>query len=176
MGGTESLFRSTIGALMAGLAVVLLAASATHGLAQDGQKDAAPAVPAEIIAVVSGGLWRAGTEEQSEADTDAAPPDGGGYYRAIAVRSPDNTSRLYFQKIDLSTGKPEILETVDVEELASMPAYITDMRPETSTGVTDYEGFAAYVYLKEDPSAVEPDTWELFVDEFGEHEFLPASN
>ena len=57
-----------------------------------------------------------------------------------------------------------------------MQAYITDMRPESSSGVADRQGFAAFVYLKLDPASAEPDTYELYVDEFGDAVFAPATN
>jgi len=172
--GTRKQISRTGRALTAILAIGLVAGQTAIGIAQENQKEAALAVPVEVLAIVSGGLWQGNKEEGGEEKKDES--DGRGYYRAIAVRSPDNTSRLYFQKIDLSSGKPVIRETVTVEELETMKSYITDMRPENSTGVTDTEGFAAYVYLKENPRALEPDTWELYIDEFGEHEFVPASN
>ena len=179
MSGTRNQTPPANRAMTAILAVWLVAGHASTGIAQENQKEAALAVPVEVLAVVSGGLWQGKKEDDSGENANAEQPadkDGRGYYRAIAVRTADNTSRLYFQKIDLSSGKPVILDTVAIEELETKSAYITDMRPENSTGVADNEGFAAYVYLKEDPKVVEPDTWELYIDEFGEHEFLPASN
>ncbi|MEO4040339.1 hypothetical protein AAFN47_01875 [Hoeflea sp. CAU 1731] len=148
------------------LSLFLACGPATIAVAQENAREAADALSPKVVAVVSGGRW------ESSADGDA----GSGYYRAVAVRSQDNTSRLYLQKLGLSDGSPTVLDTSEIQELTDMSAYITDMRPENSTGVSENAGFVTYVYLKEDPSITEPDTWELFVDEFGDHEFLPASN
>jgi len=57
-----------------------------------------------------------------------------------------------------------------------MNAYITDMRPENSTGIAQGPGFAAFIYLKLDPAVEEPDTYELFVDDLGDLSFMPATN
>ncbi|MBW8640332.1 hypothetical protein K1W69_24285 [Hoeflea sp. WL0058] len=154
------------GARAALLSLFLASGPATIAIAQENAREAADALSPKVVAVVSGGRW------ESSADGDA----GSGYYRAVAVRSQDNTSRLYLQKLGLSDGSPTVLDTREIQELTDMSAYITDMRPENSTGVSENAGFVTYVYLKEDPSITEPDTWELFVDEFGDHEFLPASN
>lgn len=155
-----------LGARTALLSLIFACGPATIANADENARAAADALSPRVVAVVSGGRW------ESSADGDA----GKGYYRAVAVRSGDNTSRLYLQKLGLSEGSPSVLDTKEVQELTDMGAYITDMRPENSTGVSANAGFVTYVYLKEDPSITEPDTWELFVDEFGDHEFLPASN
>lgn len=122
----------------------------------------AQALPARVLSVVSGGYWE---------DSDQR-----GYYRAIAVRSADNTSRLYLQRIQLADSGPSLVDTNEIESMTEMKAYITDMRPETSTGIAQRPGFAVFVYLKLDPTAGEPDTYELFVDDFGDIAFTPASN
>ncbi len=163
------------------LAASTLLAFATVGspLAEE-PNGLAEQVPSRVIAVVSGGKWDSATVEtdDSEAPEEGAgeTPAGSGYYRAVAIRSENRTSKLFLQKIRLTDGNPETLSTVEVEDLSNLDAFITDMRPENSTGVTEDSGFVVYVYLKEDPQVAEPDTWELFVDEFGDFEFLPASN
>ncbi len=121
-------------------------------------------MPAQVLSVVSGGYW-AGSEEAQR-----------GYYRLVAIRSADNTSRLYLQRIQLAESGPALVDSVEIEAMTDMRAYITDMRPENSTGMAERPGFAAFVYLKLDPAAGEPDTYELFVDDFGDIAFTPASN
>ncbi|MEX3008832.1 hypothetical protein [Hoeflea sp. TYP-13] len=152
----------------------------------------APAViadttPTRVLSVVSGGFWETTAEEKEQAegeaketDTEAKKPaaeqNNRGYYRSLAIRSEDNTSRLYLQRIWLSPDGPMLLDTREIEALTEMKAYITDMRPENSTGIAKQPGFVTFVYLKGDPAAGEPDTWELYVDEFGDTAFTPASN
>jgi hypothetical protein len=148
------------------------------------------ALSPRILFSISGGYWETLPETEQtdtdEADADeAAPaspdaaadePSERGYYRAVAYRSEDNSSRLYLQKIGLSDGAPVVLETDEIEEIASEPAFITDLRPENSTGISATTGFAAFIYLKRDPADAQPENWELFVDEFGELTVNEATN
>ena len=169
---------------------VIVLASALAWLPAAASED--PAVladttPTRVLSVVSGGYWEvkaeaSETEDKTEGDDAAkteaaeAPADKRGYYRSLAIRSADNTSRLYLQRIWLSEDGPVLLDTREITALTELKAYITDMRPENSTGVAKQHGFVTYVYLKEDPRAEEPDTWELYVDDFGDAAFTPASN
>ena len=127
----------------------------------------AGSMPARVLSVVSGGFW------QAPIDGDQAAR---GYYRIIALRSEDNTSRLYLQRIRMSEGGPVLVDSVEVAELTALRAYITDMRPEDSTGQAAQPGFGAFIYLKRDPAVVEPQTFELFVNDFGALSFEPAAN
>lgn len=130
-----------------------------------------------VLSVVSGGYWE-GEIETKSADGEAAtdPVAARGFYRIAALRSMDNTSRLYLQRIRLTDGGPDLVDSVEIEALTEMNAYVTDIRPESSTGIAERPGFAAFIYLKIDPKAKEPDTYELFVDEFGDAAFAPATN
>jgi hypothetical protein len=145
-----------------------------------GSATIADLVSARVLSVVSGGYWEGQIEPEAapEADESAKPEPiaARGYYRIVAVRSKDNTSRLFLQRIRLADGGPDLVDTSEITALTDMKAYITDMRPESSTGQADRPGFAAFVYLKLDPAAVEPDTFELFVDDFGDVAFTPATN
>ncbi|WP_419913487.1 hypothetical protein [Hoeflea sp.] len=163
-----------------GLVAAMLAATAGPAAANDAPEVVATTTPSRVLAVVSGGFWvdeSGGGESESETATeDAANESRRGYYRSVAVRSQDNTSRLFLQRIWLSDDGPTLLDTREITELSDMKAYITDMRPEDSTGIAKLPGFVTFVYLKRDPATAEPDTWELFVDEFGDTAFTPATN
>lgn len=49
-----------------------------------------------------------------------------------------------------------------------MKAYVTDIRPETSDGISTQPGLFATVYLKTDPAATEPETWTVLIDDLGD--------
>ncbi|MCY6380887.1 hypothetical protein [Hoeflea prorocentri] len=156
--------------------VILLGASAS---AMETPQTEAEITPVRVLAVVSGGFWQEDVETTNEADdseTETAKEMRRGYFRSIAFRSEDNTSRLYLQRIWLSPDGPTVVDTKEIEALTELNAYITDMRPENSTGVASQPGFVTFIYLKQDPAATEPDTWELYVDEFGDMAFTPATN
>lgn len=139
----------------------------------------ATTTPVRVLAVVSGGLWQEDAEARAETGNDeekAAKEPRRGYFRSIAIRSQDNTSRLFLQRIWLAPEGPTVIDTEEIEALTELNAYITDMRPENSTGIASQPGFVTFIYLKQDPAATEPDTWELYVDEFGDMAFTPATN
>jgi hypothetical protein len=54
--------------------------------------------------------------------------------------------------------------------------FVTDIRPETSTGITRQPGMFATVYLKTDPSASEPESWTVLIDEVGDIKIERATN
>ncbi len=175
----RSIKRSMTGVLVT---IAILAAGASAPRAQSGEEpqssEIAETLSTRVLSAVSGGFWEAEIEaKQADGETaKATPVKGRGYYRIVALRSADNTSRLYLQRIRLADDGPALVDSVEVTELTEMKAYITDMRPESSTGIAERPGFAAFIYLKLDPRTVEPDTYELFVDEFGDAAFLPATN
>lgn len=167
--------------------LVVTALTLTPALAAEDPAVLAETTPTRVLSIVSGGYWEAeadAAEAEEKTDDDAAANDNQkaeqqgkrGYYRSVAIRSADNTSRLFLQRIWLSADGPELLDSQEVTALTELQAYITDMRPENSTGIAKQHGFVTFVYLKTDPQAQEPDTWELFVDEFGDTAFTPASN
>lgn len=163
-------------AFAVGLAAGITVAQAqTDAAADPGQ--IAGTMSTRILSVVSGGYWEGEIETKStDGDTTTDPVAARGFYRVAALRSMDNTSRLYLQRIRLTDGGPDMVDSVEIEALTEMNAYITDIRPESSTGIAERPGFAAFIYLKIDPKAKEPDTYELFVDEFGDAAFAPATN
>jgi hypothetical protein len=142
------------------------------GIAQDALA-LADTVSPRILFLTSGGYWEK-PDEASQTSTESV--EGGeastgaqrGYYRLIAIRGEDNRSQLQLQQIALTPDGPEIATSVGIEEINGLGGYITDIRPEDSTGAASQQGFGAYIYLKTDPSIVEPETWALYIDEFGD--------
>ncbi len=161
-------------------AAIIAAMSTLPAVAQSGADEEpgaiAGSVSTRVLSAVSGGFWQQTAETASEGDKEASTQEQRGYYRIVAVRSADNTSRLYLQRIQLAADGPTMLDSTEIAALSEMKAYITDMRPESSTGIAQEPGFAAFIYLKSDPAASEPDTYELFVDEFGDADFALATN
>lgn len=128
-----------------------------------------------------GGDVQTSTESGSDAPADAAaandaPPAARGYYRLIAIRGQDNRSQLILQQIALTPEGPQLAMSIGIKEINALRAYITDVRPENSTGRSSGPGFAAFIYLKTAPEVVEPETWALFVDEFGNIVVEQSSN
>tara|TARA_R110002020_G_scaffold6231_2_gene26064 strand:+ start:6917 stop:7465 length:549 start_codon:yes stop_codon:yes gene_type:complete len=163
-------------------------------IAAHAQEDAAAlagALAPRVLFVTSGGYWEeagedadasaaeaAGEEAAGEPAAAAAGPAPGsrGYYRLIAIRGEDNRSQLHLQQIALTPEGPQLALSIGIDEINTLGAYVTDIRPEDSTGAASARGFAAYVYLKTDPKVAEPETWSLYVDEFGEIQVERSSN
>lgn len=171
--------------LLAGLIPAML----SPGFAQDASA-LADTVPARILFVTSGGSW----ENQGEPETAEAAPEANaaagqaegapaapaaamrGYYRLIAVRGEDNRSLVYLQQIALTPEGPNSILTIGIDEINELGGYVTDIRPENSTGAASQPGFAAYIYLKTDPKVIEPDTWAIYIDELGDIRVEQSSN
>jgi hypothetical protein len=83
----------------------------------------------------------------------SAPPSGPrhGYYKLFAVRQADRTAKVYLQQIAQTDNGPDIVSTVELQELNDLNPYVTDIRPENSTGRLNEPGLFAMVYLKTDP-------------------------
>ena len=155
----------------------LLPATASAGMAQEAA-DIAESVSPRILFLTSGGYWEA-SEDTSDASADAAETVTApqrGYYRLIAIRGGDNRSLLQLQQIRLTADGPEVATSVGIDEINGLGSYITDIRPEDSTGAASRQGFGAYIYLKTDPAVAEPETWALYIDEFGEMLVERSSN
>jgi hypothetical protein len=115
---------------------------------------------------------KTGPETASPAEEEAAPPARRGYYRLVALRAEDNTSRVYLQQMRLGESGPQVEMTTDIEEISSQSAYVTNITQEGGGAA----GFSAFIYAKSDPKLPEPDTWTVFVDEFGELSVERATN
>ena len=147
------------------------------------------ALPINTIFVTSGGFWEdadiqtsstpaAKTPDTAQAGQSAAESaPARGYYKLVALRQPDRSAKIYLQQI--AVGKDGTLSRVANTELPDFLAlhpYVTDIRPEDSSGITSQPGFFATVYLKTDPAAREPDSYTVIVDEFGEVQVERATN
>lgn len=166
----------------------LIPAMMSTGFAQDASV-LAETVPSRVLFVTSGGFWQDVDEpeaadaapESSEAPAEpaepaAATPSARGYYRLIAIRGEDNKSLVYLQQIALTPQGPESTLTIGLDEINALGGYVTDIRPEDSTGAASQPGFAAYIYLKTDPKVIEPDTWSVYIDELGDIRVEQSSN
>ena len=172
--------------LLAGLCTPL----ASQAYAQEDPATLAGALSPRVLFVTSGGYWEeiegsdaaAASESADQPDEETASelaeavPASRGYYRLIAIRGADNRSEVHLQHIALTPEGPELALSMGIDEINSLGAYVTDMRPEDSTGVASQAGFAAYIYLKTDPTVAEPETWAVYVDEFGDLQVDRSSN
>lgn len=129
------------------------------------------AVPAEVIFVTSSGFW-----EDAPLDVaDNATPRKG-YYKLIALRQPDRTAKVHLQQIAVSDAGLDIVESVELEELSALKPYVTDIRPESSTGIASQPGLFATVFLKTDPAQREPESWTVLIDDLGDIRVERATN
>jgi hypothetical protein len=135
-------------------------------------------LPVTATFVISGGFWegdadvetapKASGETTAPAPTTTAAESQRGYYKLVSIRQPDRTAKVYLQQILSTEGGPQLIESVELEEFSAIKPYVTDIRPEDSTGVSRQAGFFATVYLKTTPEQVEPEGWTVLIDEFGE--------
>jgi len=142
-------------------------------------------LPASIIFATSTGYWeddgnslpveRAPTTTQSVSTEDAKPQQRHGYYKLFAVRQLDKTSKIYLQQIAQSDAGPAVVSTVELQEMSDLKPYVTDIRPENSSGMIKEPGLFATVFLKTDPAA-ESDGWTVLIDEFGDITVEKATN
>lgn len=164
----------------------LLTGATAPALAQD-TGGIAQGLNERVLFVTSGGFWEeavapqgdAGGEASGQADstTETAPTTTRrGYYRLVAIRGEDNRSLVELQQIELTPGGPQLALSTGLEEINALGAYVTDIRPEDSTGTARQPGLSAFIYLKTDPTMAEPETWALFVDEFGDIVVEKSSN
>ncbi len=163
------------------LAFAALAMAAAPALAGDIDE-----LPVTATFVVSTGFWEeVGGEPSGKADAEAdaetkdAPAEAAvrrGYYKLVAIRQPDRTAKVYLQQIALDEKGPQVVESVELEEFTAIKPYVTDIRPEDSTGISRQPGLFATVYLKTDPAATEPESWTVMIDEFGEIKIEKATN
>jgi len=159
--------------LASALAFLLLAGSPVQAA------DESP-VPETVTFVVSTGFW----EEPAEDDTDAsARPDSGqqaamrrGYFKLAAVRQPDGTAQVHLEQIEATDGGPKVASSTVLDEFSAMKPYVTDIRPENSSGITTQPGLFATVYLKTDPNVAEPESWTVLIDDLGEIKVERATN
>lgn len=150
-------------------AALLLAACA---FALPALADEEPPVPASITFVVSSGFW----EEAPEEEDGAAATLRRGYYKLIAERRADGTANIHLQQIEVSAEGPKIASSTVLEEFSALKPYVTDIRPENSTGITTEPGLFATVYLKTQPDVAEPEGWTVLIDDLGDIKVERATN
>ncbi|WP_245295687.1 hypothetical protein [Rhizobium rhizosphaerae] len=158
-------------ALALGLALALpLSGPASGQTAQSGK----PLLSPEILFVTSTGFWQemedpnALLDPQGSAAPDGPPSGPKGYYKLIALRQPDGTAQIHLQQIALEAQGPRIVTSAELEEFTRMHAYVTDIRPENSDGITRQPGLFATVYLKTDPQQTETESWTVLIDDIGD--------
>ncbi|CCM75103.1 hypothetical protein [Rhizobium mesoamericanum] len=144
-----------------------------------------PILPASIIFATSTGYWeddgtaiavqRAPSTSQPTPSAVASAKPRHGYYKLFAVRQSDRTAKIYLQQIEQGDGGPSIASSVELQELNDLKPYVTDIRPENSSGMLKEPGLFVMVYLKTDPDS-ESETWTVVIDEFGEVSVGKASN
>ncbi|MBO3759901.1 hypothetical protein J5J10_09705 [Ciceribacter sp. L1K23] len=157
----------------------LLLAFATPALANDIDR-----LPVTVTFLISGGFWEEDAETLADnpalslpSTTEGQETDRlRGYYKLVSVRQSDRTAKIYLQQIASTDAGPHLLQSVELEEFSAIKPYVTDIRPEDSTGMTLQPGFFATVYLKTDPAATEPESWTVLIDEFGEIRVERATN
>ena len=162
-------------------ALTLLFLAAAPARAED-----RPPVPETVTFVVSSGFWEEAAEDAAGDEDAAAKPETAdaaepaavrrGYYKLIAVRQPDGTAQIHLQQIEATGEGPKIASSTVLEEFSAMKPYVTDIRPENSSGITTQPGLFATVYLKTDPKAAEPDSWTVLIDDLGEIKVERATN
>ncbi|MDF0698932.1 hypothetical protein PYR71_20955 [Rhizobium sp. MC63] len=150
--------------------------AATAAPAQD------PILPATVIFATSTGYWEDDgnapeIERAPSATENVSAPQGKrhGYYKLFAVRQPDRTSKVYLQQIAQTETGPAIASNIELQEISDLKPYVTDIRPENSSGISKQPGLFATIYLKTDPAA-EPDGWTVLIDEFGDITIEKATN
>jgi hypothetical protein len=145
-----------------------------------------PPVAETITFVVSTGFWEEPAEDATAEGAAAAKPETAettqpaamrrGYYKLVAVRQPDGTAQIHLQQIEATAAGPKIASSAELEEFSAMKPYVTDIRPENSSGITTQPGLFATVYLKTDPKAAEPESWTVLIDDLGEIKVERATN
>ena len=157
------------------LLALLLFVSTAGARAED-----ANVVPPQATFVTSTGYWEESGASLSSLDPNAAAEKQTdarrGYYKLIALRQTDGTAQVHLQQIEATPAGPVVVSSAELEEFSALKAYVTDIRPETSTGVTAQPGMFATVYLKTDPTAREPETWTVLIDDLGDIKVERASN
>ncbi|WEX87402.1 hypothetical protein PZN02_003790 [Sinorhizobium garamanticum] len=145
-------------------------------------------LPPNITFVTSTGYWEesgaAFSQDSAEKNAGGAasgsqgssPSGKRGYYKLIAVRQNDGTAQVHLQQIASTPTGPEVVSSAELEEFTALKPYVTDIRPETSTGITPQPGMFATVYLKTDPSAREPESWTVVIDDLGDIKIERATN
>lgn len=128
------------------------------------------ALPSSVTFVTSTGYW------EDAAEVGTAQPPRKGYYKLVAIRQADRTAKIFLQQIASTDSGPIVVSSVEVEELTQLKPFVTDIRPESSSGVTNQPGMFATVYLKTESQAKEAESWTVMIDDLGEMIVEKATN
>lgn len=158
--------------LSASLTLALFLAAGSPAGAQDmGQ------FPVAVTFVISAGFWQDSGPDMTTGEAGSDQDEQRrGYYKLVSVRQPDATAKIYLQQIQSTQDGPSLINSVELEEFSALGAYVTDIRPEDSRGVSSQPGLFATVYLKTDPQSSEPESWTVIIDEFGDITVERATN
>jgi hypothetical protein len=168
-----------IRSLMSALMLVVIAGAPRLAAAEDLGR-----LPTDITFVISGGSW----EDPGEADTNGivkSPQINSkatkqnirrGYYRLLSVRQPDRTAKVFLQQMQVTETGIQPVDTVELQEINDLHAYVTDIRTDDTSGINSSLGFMGTVYVKTDPKSVDPDSWNVIIDEFGEIQVMRESH
>ncbi|OLP58757.1 hypothetical protein BJF93_16230 [Xaviernesmea oryzae] len=153
-------------------ALALACVPLAHAQALQGERTL---LASDILFVTSTGFWQEASDPNvlldPQGETDKPAGDQGGikgYYKLIAQRQPDGTAHIHLQQIALEPQGPRIVTSAELEEFSRMHAYVTDIRPENSDGITRQPGLFATVWLKTDPTQTETESWTVLVDDIGD--------
>ena len=140
-------------------------------------------IPATLTFLISGGYWEDpgavasnGIVKSPTVIDDAKDGLRRGYYRLYALRQPDRTAKVYLSQVATSEKGLEIIDSVELQEISDLHAYVTDIRSEDPSGVNRGFGLSATVYLKRDPRSNDPESWSVVVDDFGDIRVEPESH
>ncbi|MDQ0453955.1 hypothetical protein [Rhizobium paknamense] len=150
---------------------LLLAFCALPALAED----VAHLAP-DVTFAISGGYWEdpgvAASNGIIKVPGNVAALKGAqakrGYYRLVSLRQPDRTAKVYLQQMEATEEGPRLADSIELQEITALHAFITDLRPDDSSGLNRGLGFSATIFLKTDAEALEADSWTVVVDDFGE--------
>ena len=134
-------------------------------------------LPPTVIFVTSTGFWE--DDGTTTAPGGAAAEDAqkrSGYYKLVAIRQPDRTAKVFLQQIALADSAPEVVSSIELEELSAIRPYVSDIRPERVRAGGVQPGLFATVILKTDPASAEPESWTVMIDDLGDLRVEKASN
>lgn len=142
--------------------------------------DDGPTLPATIILATSTGYWEdrpnqpapaiANSSETTPSSSSSSAPIAvprHGYYKLYAVRQANRTSKVYLQQILAADNGPQVLSTTELSDITALRGYVTDIRPENSSGIIREPGLFATVYIKRDIDG-DAETWTISRDDLGE--------
>jgi len=136
-------------------------------------------LPASATFVISTGFWEDPADAATDTTAATAQPATSprrGYYKLVSIRQADRSHKVYLQQIAALTEGPQVISSVEIESLTQLHPYVTDIRSESSSGISTQPGLFATVFLKTNPQSAEVESWTVILDELGELKVERASN